>query len=77
MNMLNAAHLLGYGGMWVTGANSYDANVNTLLGFEAPSRLVGFLGVGTPRPQPADAPKIARPSHAPSTRGTGSPEPST
>jgi len=62
MNMLNAAHLLGYGGMWVTGANSYDPQVNKWLGFEAPSRLVGFLGVGTPRPIPADAPKIARPS---------------
>jgi nitroreductase len=62
MNMLNAIHLLGYGGMWVTGANSYDPQVNKLLGFEAPSRLVGFLGVGTPRPMPADAPKIARPS---------------
>lgn len=62
MNMLSAIHLLGYGGMWVTGANSYDPQVNKWLGFEAPSRLVGFLGVGTPRPQPADAPKIARPS---------------
>lgn len=62
MNMLNAIHLLGYGGMWVTGANSYDPQVSKWLGFEAPSRLVGFLGVGTPRPLPADAPKIARPS---------------
>ena len=62
MNMLNAIHLLGYGGMWVTGANSYDPQVNKWLGFEAPSRLVGFLGVGTPKPLPADAPKIARPS---------------
>ena len=62
MNMLNAIHLLGYGGMWVTGANCYDPQVNKWLGFEAPSRLVGFLGVGTPRPQPADAPKIARPA---------------
>lgn len=62
MNMLNAIHLLGYGGMWVTGANSYDPQVNKWLGFEAPSRLVGFLGVGTPRRLPADAPKIARPS---------------
>jgi nitroreductase len=62
MNMLNAIHLLGYGGMWVTGANSYDPAINKALGFEAPSRLVGFLGVGTPRPQPADSPKIARPS---------------
>lgn len=62
MNMLNAIHLLGYGGMWVTGANSYDPQINKWLGFEAPSRLVGFLGVGTPKPLPADAPKIARPS---------------
>jgi nitroreductase len=62
MNMLNAIHLLGYGGMWVTGANSYDPQVNKWLGFEAPSLLFGFLVVGTPRPQPADAPKIARPS---------------
>ncbi len=68
MNMLNAIHLLGYGGMWVTGANSYDPQVNKWLGFEAPSRLVGFLGVGTPRPMPADAPKIARPSRAQHTR---------
>ena len=36
MNMLNAAHMLGYGAMWVTGPNSYDPNVNRLLGFEAP-----------------------------------------
>ena len=48
MNMLNAIHLLGYAGIWVTGANAYDARVNEALGFRAPSRLVGFLGVGTP-----------------------------
>jgi nitroreductase len=65
MNMLNAIHLLGYGGMWVTGLNAYDPNVNALLGFQAPSRLVGFLAVGTPRPQAKDAPKPpARPSRA-------------
>lgn len=68
MNMLNAIHFLGYGGKWVTGANNYDPQVNKALGFEAPSRLVGFLGVGTPRPMPADAPKIPRPSRAHHTR---------
>jgi nitroreductase len=52
MNMLNAAHFLGYAGMWVTGVNSYDPNVSSALGFEAPSRLVGFLALGTPRPGP-------------------------
>jgi nitroreductase len=58
MNMLNAAHFLGYGGMWVTGPNGYDPRVASALGFEAPSRLVGFLALGTPRPGPA----LARPS---------------
>jgi nitroreductase len=52
MNMLNAIHLLGYGGMWVTGVNTYDPRINALLGFEAPSRLVGFLAVGTPKAMP-------------------------
>ncbi len=52
MNMLNAAHFLGYGGMWVTGPNAYDATLAAALGFEAPSRLVGFLALGTPRPGP-------------------------
>lgn len=62
MNMLNALHMLGYGGMWVTGPNTYDPAVNTLLGFEAPSRLVGFLTVGTPAPSTAPIP--ARPERA-------------
>jgi nitroreductase len=48
MNMLNAIHTLGYGGMWVTGANAYDANVRAALGLGTTSRLVGFLYVGTP-----------------------------
>jgi nitroreductase len=58
MNMLNAAHFLGYAGMWVTGANAYDPQVAAALGLEAPSRLVGFLALGTPRPGPT----FARPS---------------
>ncbi|HET6223906.1 MAG TPA: nitroreductase [Dongiaceae bacterium] len=48
MNMLNAIHALGYGGMWVTGANAYDPNVRAALGLNAAGRLVGFLYVGTP-----------------------------
>lgn len=31
------------------GSNAYDPWVNASLGFEAPSRLVGFLAVGTSR----------------------------
>lgn len=62
MNMLNAIHMLGYAGMWVTGANTYDPKVNAALGFQAPSRLVGFLVVGTAKaPSPGAAGPAARP----------------
>ena len=60
MNMLNAIHMLGYGGMWVTGVSSHDPQINERLGFKAPSRLVGFLAVGTPKA----APRIERPNRA-------------
>lgn len=62
MNMLNAIHLLGYGGMWVTGPNTYDPRINELLGFEAPSRLIGFLAVGTPKAAPT-VPRPQRDGH--------------
>jgi nitroreductase len=52
MNMLNAIHALGFGGIWVTGPNSYDPFVAAALGFHAPDRLAGFLFVGTPLDQP-------------------------
>lgn len=55
MNMLNALHMLGYAGMWVTGANTYDPTVNAALGFQAPNRLIGFLAVGTAKTPPPDA----------------------
>lgn len=51
-NMLNAIHALGYGGMWVTGAHTYDRSVNKELGFDWPDRLVGLIYVGTPRIEP-------------------------
>jgi nitroreductase len=68
MNMLNAAHLLGYGGMWVTGPNAYDPRVAAALGFEAPSRLVGFLALGTPKPGPSFA-RPSRDAHVREWRG--------
>jgi nitroreductase len=64
MNMLNAIHLLGYAGIWVTGANAYDARVNEALGFRAPDRLVGFLAVGTPVNIPEPMPASQRPDQS-------------
>lgn len=48
MNMLNAIHALGYGGVWLTGANAYDGRVLNALGLEPGDKLAGFLFVGTP-----------------------------
>ena len=64
MNMLNAIHLLGYAGIWVTGANAYDARVNEALGFRAPSRLVGFLAVGTSAGAPDTTTATPRPERS-------------
>ncbi|MGE0802947.1 MAG: nitroreductase [Lautropia sp.] len=60
MNMLNALHILGYGGFWSTGANSRDDTVRQALGFEAADRLVGFLYVGTPKDGERAAPRPSR-----------------
>ena len=70
MNLLNAAHALGYGGMWVTGASCYDPLVGEALGFRAPDRLVGFLYLGTPRDS---ARHVKRPERAAHVREWKSP----
>ncbi len=61
MNLLNAIHALGYGGIWVTGANCYDPAVAGALGFAAPDKLAGFLFVGTPE---GTLPPVRRPGLA-------------
>ena len=48
MNLLNAIHAAGFGGVWITGATAYDPTVAEALGLRAPDRLLGFLLVGTP-----------------------------
>jgi nitroreductase len=46
-NILNAMHALGYAGMWVTGANTYDPFVQKALGIAEHEILIGFIGIGT------------------------------
>ena len=48
MNMLNAAHALGYAGKWITGPNAYDTTVATAIGLPPPHKLAGFVYLGTP-----------------------------
>jgi nitroreductase len=46
-NMFLAAHALGYGAMWKTGAVAYDRNAKELLGLAAEDHIVGLLYLGT------------------------------
>jgi nitroreductase len=52
-NILLAAHALGFGAMWRTGAPAYDPAVKTALGLAATDEIVGFLYLGTARKTPA------------------------
>lgn len=62
MNVLNAAHTLGYGAKWVTPGPVYDRTFNEQLGFTWPDRLVGLLYIGTKPAKPMPAP--TRPARA-------------
>jgi nitroreductase len=46
-NLFLAAHALGYGVMWKTGAAAYDADVKTGLGLNPSDHIVGIIHVGT------------------------------
>jgi nitroreductase len=46
-NMILAAHALGFGAMWKTGAPAYDDAVKTALGLVPTDQIVGFLYLGT------------------------------
>jgi len=49
MNILNAAHMLGYGAFWSTGLGTYVQEVQEALGFDPLEyRFVGYLAIGTP-----------------------------
>ena len=46
-NMFLAAHALGYGVMWKTGAAAYDPEVKTALGLLREDHIVAMLYLGT------------------------------
>jgi nitroreductase len=59
-NVMLAAHALGYGAMWKTGAPAYDPRVKTALGLEEGDQIVGFLYLGTAA-GPTPGPRRAQP----------------
>lgn len=54
MNLLNAAHALGFGAQWLTGWPAYDADARALLGLREGERIAGFFHVGTPTVPPQE-----------------------
>lgn len=49
MNILNAAHMLGYSAYWSTGLGTYLDEVGDALGFDALDyQFMGFVSLGTP-----------------------------
>jgi nitroreductase len=55
-NVMVAAHALGYGAAWKTGAPAYDDFVKETLGLSPSDAIVGFLYLGTPATMPATPP---------------------
>ena len=57
MNLLHAAHAMGFTGGWLTGWAAYSEQVRDLFG-QAPQRIAGFVFIGSPcfpleeRPRP-------------------------
>ena len=56
MNVVLAAHALGFAAQWTTGWIAYDADAGRLLGLAPGERFVGFVHIGT-----ANAPTTDRP----------------
>lgn len=46
-NLFLAAHDLGYGVMWKTGAAAYDTDVKAAVGLEPHDHIIGVIHVGT------------------------------
>jgi nitroreductase len=59
MNLLNAAHALGFGATWITEWYAYDRAVLDALGLAAHEKIAGFVHVGRPAQVPEDRPRPA------------------
>ena len=57
MNLVLAAHALGYGANWITGWYAYDRGVLDALGLAPHERIAGFIHIGTPSGPVTDRPR--------------------
>ena len=57
MNLVLAAHALGYGACWITEWYAYDRDVLGALGLAPQERIAGFIHIGRPPGRPEDRPR--------------------
>jgi nitroreductase len=57
MNLVLAAHALGYGASWITEWYAYDRGVLDALGLAPHERIAGFVHIGQPPGVPEDRPR--------------------
>jgi nitroreductase len=57
MNLVVAAHALGYGANWVTGWAAYERPALKLFGVGADERVAGFIHIGTPKAVQEERPR--------------------
>jgi nitroreductase len=57
MNLVLAAHALGYGASWITEWYAYDRAVLDVLGLKPHERIAGFVHIGRPPGVPEDRPR--------------------
>ena len=54
MNMLHAAHQLGFGAQWLTGFAAYDPAIRKALGLGEEEQIIGFIHIGTKTLEPPE-----------------------
>ncbi len=59
MNLVTAAHALGFAANWLTEWYAYDRRVLDALGLAPNERIAGFVHIGTPVRPPEDRPRPA------------------
>jgi nitroreductase len=59
MNLVVAAHALGYGAAWITEWYAYDRSVLDALGLAPHEKITGFVHIGRPAQVPEDRPRPA------------------
>lgn len=57
MNLLTAAHAMGFAGSWITEWYAYDPRILKALGLSENERVAGFVHVGRPSRPPEDRPR--------------------